>query len=240
MGGDHATPDQPRRRRLLARATTKKAKPVSNIALRRKAALDEGAAEYVARRQELIHIAAGIFKTKGYRATTFADIAAHTGIDRATLYYYLGSKEEIFRDAVRGALANNIDGMRRIMADTSMGAVTKLQQLVEMLMVSYHNNYPYLFVYLQQDLATIIKDDQVWAEDVEREVRLIEEAFAQLVRAGIAAGDLRDDIPVALSLNAIFGMLNWSHRWYSPEGRNSPQAIASAFNRVFIDGMRRR
>lgn len=232
--------DQPSRRIDLARPSTKKAKPLSNIALRRKAALDEGAAEYIARRQELIHIAAGIFKSKGYRATTFADIAAHTGIDRATLYYYLGSKEEIFRDAVRGALTRNIEGMREIMADGAVDAVTKLQRLVEMLMVSYHNNYPYLFVYLQQDLNTIIKDDREWAENVEREVRLIEEAFAALIRQGIEAGDLRDDIPVALSLNAIFGMLNWSHRWYSPEGRNPPQAVASAFNRVFIDGMRRR
>ncbi|WP_323039985.1 TetR/AcrR family transcriptional regulator [Gemmobacter sp.] len=202
--------------------------------------MDEGAAEYVARRQELIQIAAGIFKTKGYSATTFADIASHTGIDRATLYYYLGSKEEIFRDAVRGALTRNIEGMRRIMADSALDAVTKLQQLIEMLMVSYHNNYPYLFVYLQQDLNTIINDDREWAEDVEREVRLIEEAFASLVRQGIETGDLRDDIPVALSLNAIFGMLNWSHRWYSPEGRNTPEAVARAFNCVFLDGMRRR
>lgn len=141
---------------------------------------------------------------------------------------------------MRGALTRNIEGLHEIMAEPTLDAVTKLQRLVEMLMISYHNNFPYLYVYLQQDLNMIIDDDQEWAQNVEREVRLIEEAFASLIRQGIDAGDLRDDIPVALSLNAIFGMLNWSHRWYSPEGRNSPTAIATAFNRVFFDGMRRR
>ncbi len=213
-------------------------KITSNIGRRRSAALGEGAPEYLAKRKELTRIAADIFKQKGYKATSFGDIAVHTGLDRATLYYYFGSKEEIFRNAVEGALERNLAGMREIMDDAAQGDIEKLQSLVRMFMHSYHENYPYLFVYLQQDLNTILDENSKWVQNVQDQVKLIEEAFATLIKRGIASGALRGDISVSLSLNAVFGMLNWTHRWYSPNGKSSPAAIADAFSKIFIEGMR--
>ena len=223
----------------MAKTTSRKKEP-SNISRRRSTALDDAAPDYLAKRKELTRIASDIFKQKGYRSTSFGDIATHTGLDRATLYYYFGSKEEIFQNAVQGALTKNLEGMQEIMRDEGLGAIEKLQRLVWMFMNSYHEHYPYLFVYLQQDLGTILDENSEWAKNVQQQIRLIEEAFATLIKQGAAKGDLRDDIPVSLSLNAIFGMLNWTHRWYSPSGKNSPAVIAEAFSKIFIEGMRRR
>ena len=47
------------------------------------------------REQEIIAAAAEIFKEKGYQAATTRDIAAAVGIQQATLYYYVSSKEEL-------------------------------------------------------------------------------------------------------------------------------------------------
>ncbi|MTE00289.1 TetR family transcriptional regulator [Paracoccus sp. YIM 132242] len=209
----------------------------SNISKRRKAAQDDGGAEYMAKRAELIRVAAGLFKKNGFDATTFNDIAIHTGLDRATLYYYFGSKQEIFQDAVRGALNGNLKGMQAIMSDDSRGPLEKLRALVEMFMKSYRDNYPYLFVYLQQDLNTIVDQKSEWGKEVSGEIHNIEEAFKSLIRQGIASGALRGDIPVSLATNSIFGMLNWTHRWYDPDSRNSPEQVADAFCKIFIDGM---
>ncbi|MFD2858118.1 TetR/AcrR family transcriptional regulator [Seohaeicola zhoushanensis] len=216
----------------------KKKNAPSNISRRRQAALDEGAEEYVTRRRELVRIAATIFKAKGFDATTFGDIAVHTGLDRATLYYYFGSKQEIFKEAIEGALSSNLDRLRRIQNDPDTSNPEKLEKLVRMLMVSYHDNYPYLFVYLQQDIGTIVDPKSDWAKKVDNQVKMIEAAFAALIRAGIAAGDFRDDISVSLCANSIFGMLNWTHRWYDPEGRNRPEVVADAFCKIFFDGLR--
>lgn len=218
-------------------ADTKTKKPSSNISRRRQAALDEGSSEYVGKRAELIRIAAGIFKSKGYNATTFNDIAAHTGLDRATLYYYFGSKQEIFQGAIQGALDKNLGEMRAIDADQAMSTIEKLSAMVRMLMNSYHEHYPYLFVYLQQDIHTIVDKDSDWAHQVQDQVRIIESAFSRLIKSGISEGLFRDDIPISLSINAIFGMLNWTHRWYDPEGRSSPEQISDAFIKIFFEGM---
>ena len=67
---------------------------VSNYSRRRESAQNEGGADYAAKREELVRIAARLFKEQGYQATKLADIAREAGMDRATVYYYVGSKEE--------------------------------------------------------------------------------------------------------------------------------------------------
>lgn len=215
-----------------------KKRPPSKISTRRQTALNEGSKEYYAKRLEIIRIAATIFKQKGFDATTFSDIAALTGLDRATLYYYFGDKQEIFKEAIEGALNSNLEGVRRIQMQDSLSSFDKLEQLVRMLMVSYHDNYPYLFVYLQQELGTIIDPNSEWALRVEQQVKQIEAAYTSVIRLGIAEGEFRNDIAVTLCANSIFGMLNWTHRWYDPEGRHSPDGIADAFCKIFLNGMR--
>jgi AcrR family transcriptional regulator len=158
--------------------TGKKTKPAtSNISRRRKTAMAEAGPDYMAKRAELIRIAAGLFKTNGFKETTFNDISIHTDLDRATLYYYFGSKQEIFEGAISGALTRNLQGLAVIMSETGKGPIEKLRDLVEMLMVSYSENYPYLFVYLQQDLHTIVDQKSAWAKRVRDETKTIENAF---------------------------------------------------------------
>ncbi len=53
------------------------------------------------REQEIIAAAAKVFKEKGYHAATTRDIAAEVGIQQATLYYYISSKEELLYLVVR-------------------------------------------------------------------------------------------------------------------------------------------
>ena len=67
---------------------------VSNISRRRRSAQSDGGADYVAKRTELLRIAARLFKEQGYQSTRLVDIAKEAGLDRATVYYYVGSKEE--------------------------------------------------------------------------------------------------------------------------------------------------
>jgi len=38
----------------------------------------------------------------------------------------------------------------------------------------------------------------------------------------------------------LFGMCNWMHKWYQPEGPLSDVEIAEQFLHMFMDGVRRR
>ena len=82
--------------------------PGTKLGARRSTARAEAAPAYRARREEIIAAAGRAFLAKGYRATSFRDIADAVGVDRASLYYYFESKHELFRAATSVAVQRNV------------------------------------------------------------------------------------------------------------------------------------
>lgn len=197
----------------------------------------QGSADYTAKRNELIRGAAMLFKEKGYEATTLKDIAEHAGLDRSTIYYYVGTKEEVFQEAVRGILYDNVAEAEHLVRLQSLDPREKVRRLIERLMVSYEESYPYMHVYIQQDMQKVAGEDTQWAREMTRQTHRFEKAFMTLIDEGIAQGVFRSDVPVSLAANAIFGMVNWTHRWHKPDGKQTARDIADAFCKIYLDGM---
>lgn len=86
----------------------------SNIAKKRAIAKCDNDSEYVARREKLIKIAAELFQERGYAATRPLDIAKRAGLDRASLYYYIGGKEELFRESLGDIVELDLNQARDI------------------------------------------------------------------------------------------------------------------------------
>lgn len=210
---------------------------VSNISRRRRSAQTEGGADYTAKREELVRIAARLFKEQGYNSTKLADIAREAGLDRATIYYYVGSKEELFRETVEGVLDVNMAEAQRLIEDDSLSWLDRLHAIYIRLMVSYEENYPATFVYIQEQMHQVGAEETVWAQDIMKKTRAFDQTLITFIREAIASGELRANIPPRLVENALFGMLNWTHRWFTPGGPMTGLEIAEAFWSIFIDGM---
>src|ERR1700754_4110828 len=108
----------------------------SGIARRRAAAKAEGSEHYLTRRRELIKAAAVVFQTQGFAGTSIDHVAQAAGVDRATLYYYVGSKKELFEEVVLEALVSNIEMAERI-RDGEGSPPEKLSALIKGLMTAY-------------------------------------------------------------------------------------------------------
>ena len=99
----------------------------SNIARRR---LERGAA--VGRRSDerwasILAAATTVFRELGYEKATLEDIANEVGINRATLYYYVGTKEEL----LVALLAEPIEMVRtRLEEDAAAKTKTLVKELV--------------------------------------------------------------------------------------------------------------
>ena len=210
---------------------------VSNISRRRRSAQTEGGAEYTAKREELVRIAARLFKEQGYNSTKLADIAREAGLDRATIYYYVGSKEELFRETVEGVLDVNMAEAERLIADESLSWLDRLHAIYIRLMVSYEENYPATFVYIQEQMHQVGAEETVWAQDIMKKTRAFDQTLITFISEAIASGELRANVPPRLVENALFGMLNWTHRWFTPGGPMTGLEVAEAFWSIFINGM---
>ena len=211
---------------------------VSNISRRRSSALSEGSGDYATKREELVRIAATLFKENGYQATRLADIARVAGLDRATVYYYVGSKEELFRETVEGLLDVSIRKGQVLARDPALTALGRLHAIYVALMVSYEENYPAAFVYIKEQMHELGSEESAWAQEIMTKTRAFDQLLMSFIREAIDAGELRSDIPPRLIENALFGMLNWTHRWFVPGRGLSGQEVAEAFWSIFIRGMR--
>lgn len=208
----------------------------SGIQRRRKAALAEGGEDYRRRRKELVAAAAAVFREKGYEAARLSDIAARVGADRASLYYYVGGKEELFREAVRGVVESNLTEVARIM-DSDAKPDRKLRLIVNTLISSYEQHYPHMYVYIQEEMQRVRLGGSDWALEMTAFTHEFEASTIGLVKECIEAGIFRDDVRADLAINALYGMLQWTHRWYVPGRGLSAVEMADAFWTIFVEGM---
>jgi AcrR family transcriptional regulator len=212
---------------------------LSGIARRREAARTEGNPVYLQRRRELVDAAAKVFKAKGLQGANLGDIALEAGADRASLYYYVASKEELFHEVVRGAVEANLVRARQIRAGTDP-APAKLRELVVALVQSYADNYPFLYVFIQENLSHVPDEHAAWAQDMRRGNKEYEQIVVDLVQAGYDEGSLRPGPPAWIVAYGVMGMVGWTNRWFNPaESPVSAAEIGSAFADTLLRGLER-
>ena len=209
----------------------------SGIARRRAAARDEANPAYVERRREIVEAAGRVFKRKGLAGSNLGDIATESGADRASLYYYVGSKEELFHEVVQEVVSRNLQRAREIRRGDGT-APRKLRMLIVELMHSYEEHYPMLYVYIQENLSHVPDKDVAWAREMRRMNREYEEVVVGLVQDGYDEGTLRPAAPAWITAYGIMGMVGWTNRWFNPDdGRASGREIGEAFADSVLGGL---
>jgi AcrR family transcriptional regulator len=200
------------------------------------AALADGGADYSSRRAELIRVAANVFRDKGYAAATLNDVAAVLGTDRASLYYYVGSKEELFHECITAAVTDNIAKADALSA-MDMSPRDRLFHLIELVITSQVEHYPYLYVYMQEDMRQVVSQDAAWATEMVQATHRIEQYFLTAIRDGVADGSFRDDLSTTLMANTLFGMTQWTHRWFVPGRKYTAPDLIQTFATIFFAGI---
>lgn len=213
----------------------------NKLGARRSSARAEAAPAYRARREEIIAAAGRAFLAKGYRATSFRDIADAVGVDRASLYYYFESKHELFRAATSVAVTRNIAEAEAIAASDRSPA-DKLTEIVQRLLASYTDrDYPFMFIFLQEDVNEITEDpDDEWAREMNEFSRRYERAITSVIAEGADRGDFVLPGSPHVLTKTVIGMANWLQRWYRADGPLRAAQIADVFASTFLFGVMRR
>jgi TetR/AcrR family transcriptional regulator, cholesterol catabolism regulator len=222
------------------RESSKPTEPTSQIAQRRSRAATKGSAGYQERRREISRAAAEVFNRRGFRDTSLSAVADELGMDRATLYYYIGSKRELFDEVVREASERNVALAESVKASTA-APLEKLHTLIVALMQSYAEHYPLLFVYMRENLSHADPDRSGWSEHMRTVNRRYERAIISIVQAGIDDGSIRVTSSAKVIAFGILGMVGWTNRWYVP-GRTPESAdeIGNAYADIIVRGLNAR
>ncbi len=211
--------------------------PTSGIGKRRAAAKQDGAAAYQQRRKEIAIAAARVFNQRGLQGTTISAVADELSIDRASLYYYISCKEELFDEVIREASEENVAIARRIQASNESPR-DKLRALISGLMESYGKHYPLLYIYIRENLSHVGAKRSKWARQMKKINRDYDDAVISIIEEGYADGSFRNLGSAKIVAYGILGMINWSNRWFRPaEYTETALEVGQTYADLIIGGL---
>jgi AcrR family transcriptional regulator len=182
------------------------------------------------RRTELTREAARLFAERGYHGTSIGDLAEALGVQKATLYAYIESKQDLLYATMREG-ANAFHG--------ALDAIPEQLPATEKIRLALR---AHLRVVAEQlDVATVFVQEWRYLEGPRRdeivdERRRYEDRVRMLFREGRDLGELRTDLDDATAALLSLSAANWAYTWLRP-GRDTDE-LADAFYALLIDGMR--
>jgi AcrR family transcriptional regulator len=185
-----------------------------------------------AKQAEIFAAAVSIFRQKGYHAASMQDLADAVGLQKASLYYYVSSKEDLLisiYERVTGAFTQQLaELVARPLPPTG-----KLRSAIESHVIALCEQLELFTVYLHEQKFLNGKQRSRIRAEGERHAELLE----AILREGIGTGEFRN-CDVTMTAHAIIGMCNWLYQWYSSEGKLTPSEIAAIFGDLVIGGVK--
>jgi TetR/AcrR family transcriptional regulator, cholesterol catabolism regulator len=182
------------------------------------------------RRSELTREAARLFAERGYHGTSIGDLARALGVQKASLYAHIQSKQDLLYETMRDGAAAFHAALDAIPEE--LPAAEKIR----------HALRGHLRVVADQlDVATVFVREWRYLEGDRREEilaerRRYEERFRSLFREGRDLGELRSDLDDASAALLALSAANWAYTWIQP-GRDTDE-LADRFFFTLIDGIR--
>ncbi|MGQ3383134.1 TetR/AcrR family transcriptional regulator [Glutamicibacter sp. TV12E] len=153
------------------------------------------------------------FARRGFAATGIRELGTAVGLNSATLYHYVGGKEELLVGIIRNCLKSMIDGARQVLA-TSTDPTRKLALLVAF-HVGFTASNPKTSRVAEHEMRALSPGNaqqmQVLRDDYER-------LFAQVLLDGSDRG-IFNTVDLGIARLAIMEMGTGANHWYRRDGR---------------------
>jgi AcrR family transcriptional regulator len=210
---------------------------VSNIGKRRSVAKEDSSASYQLRRQEIAEAAIRVFNRLGFKGASVSAVAAELEIDRASLYYYISSKEELFDELVRNVVERNLELVKQIQA-SDLSPRRKLRDLITALMTSYGEHYPLFYIYIRENLSHVSDSRSEWSTYMRKLNAETTDAVIAIIEEGYADKTFRNVGAARVVAYGVLGIVGWTHRWFRPDQSDvSAEEIGKTYAEMLLSGL---
>lgn len=185
------------------------------------------------RKEQIEEKATALFQERGYAATSMRDLAQVLGIEAASLYSHIRSKEEIlqkicFRMADEFFNAwNEVELENRSQADKMEKAmIAHVQVITKDTAASavFFNEWRHLSEPSLSDFLSMRAD--------------YEGRFINIIKDGIASGEFAE-VDEKFTMLTILSSLNWTHNWFKPSGNLSPEEVGKRLAALLLNGLKK-
>jgi AcrR family transcriptional regulator len=182
---------------------------------------------------KMLDTACTLFARKGYFATSIREIASAMGIQKASLYYYLSSKEDLIYQV-------------------SKAAIEHVTACVEAALLQVTGPEERLYAFITSHVAGLLQHQNwhaagneelmhAFSPERRKEIVAMRDAYEQKARGILAdaqaVGLIRSDIPTKFLGLILFGMITNIYSWYQPEVDVLPSELGFLLADLFVTGI---
>ncbi|MHA7102742.1 TetR family transcriptional regulator [Roseivirga pacifica] len=185
------------------------------------------------RKVQIEEKATTLFREKGYAATSMRDLAQVLGIEAASLYSHIKSKEELLQKICFRMADRFFDAWKEVETEQNSYAAKMQKAAIAYVQVITQNT----------DASAVFFNE--WRHLSEPHLSKFlsmrndyEGRFIEIIEKGIAAGEFQQ-VDSKFMMLAILSSLNWTHNWYKPNGKLSPEDVANKLSNLILNGLKK-
>src|SRR3954462_12066845 len=191
------------------------------------------AAASTTRRDELLGIAAQLFAERGFKNTTVRDIADAAGILSGSLYHHFDSKEAMV-DELLDSFQTDLWRQYDAIEASDLSPRAKLEAVVRASFDAIDHHHSEVAIFQNDALHLATFDRFSYLIDRNRKFRTL---WTGLLEAGVASGELRADLDIALVYRFLRDTVWVAVRWYRPGGALTPTQVADQYLHILLEGI---
>ena len=182
--------------------------------------------DYDRRRDAIVAAAASLYARHGFQGASVADLAKACSTSKSLVYHYFPSKEDILHEVMASHLDELVEAAEGAASRRELQAAERLRALARAFMQLYSGAADRHKVLLNElDNLPAERRAEVIGKQ-RRIVTVVEELIDELVG--------KESRPLAM---LFFGMINWTHTWFKPEGEMSAEALADRAVDLMLHGV---
>jgi TetR/AcrR family transcriptional regulator, cholesterol catabolism regulator len=187
----------------------------------------------VNRKEQITETAAKLFRKKGYTATTMRDLAAELGIEAASIYHHVKSKEELL-ETICFNMANKFILNAKEVNDIYFNAEEKLRLAIKLHIETITLN--------QNKSAVFLQEWRNLSEPNLSKFKMLRDQYENQFTIIIIDGeneDIFDFVDKKFAVLSILSTINFVNEWYNPEGKMNAAEIAEKLSTFILGGLRK-
>ncbi len=185
------------------------------------------------KKELILEKAAAMFRQKGFAATSMRDLAETVGIEAASLYNHIRSKNEIL-EALCFDVANRFNTNMALIEASQQNSISKIETLLRFHIQQMVERYEEVYV-SDREWKHL---EEPYLSNFQNQRSTYRKRFASIIEEGMQKNEIRRiDAPTAvlIMLHAVSGIESW-HR---SKAKISASELEDNMVMIMIDGLRK-